>query len=180
MTRHVQQSALVKLSPQAQTRLRAVEHDLSSGTPSLEGLQRLQSVLEVEVFGDEPRYMEGRPDVSPTDERLGLLIDSLVAMSALDDEDPSYFWSLGAILFSVGRYFEAGLSFDEAGFRSIRLASSASGLADEDDWAETSFYHAGRSFALSGSALAAIAYTRRLSPRNAAEIRGLVESSRVV
>jgi hypothetical protein len=45
---------------------------------------------------------------------------------------------------------------------------------DEEDWAETSLYHAARNFALAGSRLAAGLLARRLGDTARAEVLALV------
>jgi hypothetical protein len=93
----------------------------------------------------------------------------------LEPDDPAYPWRAGIILERVSRHHEAALHFLDAA--RLFLAAQTSEMAltgDEEDWAETSLYHAARNFALAGSRLAAGLLARRLGDTARAEVLALV------
>lgn len=109
-------------------------------------LDSRQASLQEDLFGTPPLYVEKRLDLDPADSRMTELLDLLMVLTLRNPDEISYIWTRASIGSVIGKYGEAAQDFLEAGRRSEHAASLGEGLTDEEDWAESAFYHAAINF----------------------------------
>ena len=132
------------------------------GELHLAKLRRLLQTVEQTVV----RGPDGDSDITAplgsTDE-LPLLADVGKALGVIETEDPAHPWNLGGVLFRAGRFLDAANEYLVAADRFRRDAEAGTGsTGDEEEWAETSLYHAARSFLRAGMPLSAAAVSTRM------------------
>jgi hypothetical protein len=142
----------------------------SNGELDLGQLRRLLDGLEPNVV----RGPGGHSDLSAplgSTEELPLLADVSKALAVIETDDPAHPWNLGAVLFRAGRYLDAANEYLVAAGRFRQDAEAGTGsTGDEDDWAQTSLYHAARSFLRAGMPISAAAVSTRMNGAERTEV----------
>jgi len=142
----------------------------STGELDLSQLRRLLEALEQKVVTGP----DGHSDITAplgSPEELPRLADVSKALAVIEVDDPAHPWNLGALLFRGGRYLEAANEYLVAADRFQQHARDGSGFTgDEDDWSQSSLYHAARSFLRAGMPISAAAVSTRMRGAERTEV----------